>query len=133
MKPTALSALLLVGSLILGCKKEPAVQATAAADTKAATKADNGAPEQGTISAPTFSAAQPAAGAGEPAQTAGAPPAADKAVDLNREVRRWILGHRRPPKNFEEFAGSTAVQIPPPPPGKKYVLDKSMHVTLARQ
>ena len=63
-------------------------------------------------------------------KVANATTPAGEQVDLNREVRRWILANRRPPKNFEEFASSSGVNIPPPPTGKKYVLDKSMHVTL---
>jgi hypothetical protein len=40
------------------------------------------------------------------------------------------MQHGHTPKNFEEFAASANVPIPPPPPGKKYVIDSLMHVSL---
>jgi hypothetical protein len=85
-------------------------------------------------SAPTSSPTQGTAEAvpqGAPPQVlrpADAPPG--EAINLDRELRRWILANRRPPKNFEDFAATAGIQIPPPPPGKKYVIDKSMHVIL---
>jgi len=54
-------------------------------------------------------------------------------LDLNRELRKWILRNRRPPKNFEDFSSTARVQIPPPPDGKKYTIDKSMHVVLVKR
>jgi len=54
-------------------------------------------------------------------------------VNLDRELRKWILRNRRPPKNFEDFAATSGVEIPPPPGGKKYVVDKTMHVVLANR
>ena len=54
-------------------------------------------------------------------------------AELNRELRKWILRNRRPPKNFEEFAASAGVQFPPPPDGKKYAIDKTMHVILVKR
>lgn len=53
--------------------------------------------------------------------------------EMNREVRRWILRNQRPPKSFEEFATSANAQFPPPPAGKKYALDKTMHVILVKK
>jgi hypothetical protein len=57
-------------------------------------------------------------------------PAAPDLDELTRQVRRWILKNQRPPKNFEDFASTTSYQVPPPPPGKKYVLNRQMHVVL---
>ena len=65
-----------------------------------------------------------------------AAPVADPGPDLGqitRDLRRWILRNQRPPKNFEDFASSANVQIPPPPPGKKYAIDKQMHVILVNR
>jgi hypothetical protein len=58
------------------------------------------------------------------------PPAAPDLKELNRNLLRWILGNRRRPQNFEEFAATANVPIPPPPAGKKYVLGKDMHIQL---
>jgi hypothetical protein len=50
--------------------------------------------------------------------------------ELNRDVRRWLLRNRRPPKDFAEYAATATIQIPPPPAGKKYALDKHLHILL---
>ena len=50
--------------------------------------------------------------------------------ELNRSLLRWMMGHRHRPKDFEEFAASAAVTIPPPPAGKKYFIRKDMHIVL---
>jgi hypothetical protein len=42
---------------------------------------------------------------------------------LNQALIGWILSNKRHPASFEEFAGSTDIQIPPLPPGKKYILN----------
>jgi len=51
-------------------------------------------------------------------------------AELNRTMIRWLVGHRRPPASFEEFAATAGVPIPPPPEGKKYIIAKNMHVLL---
>ena len=62
-----------------------------------------------------------------------AAPAEPDLGELNRQLRRWLVANRRPPKNFEDFAANTTPQIPPPPPGKKYVIDPKMHVLLVKR
>jgi hypothetical protein len=37
------------------------------------------------------------------------------------------------PANFDEFAATAGVPIPPPPAGKKYFLAKDMHIQLVNQ
>lgn len=54
-------------------------------------------------------------------------------AQLTREVRKWIVRHQRPPKSFEEFAASAAVQIPPAPAGKKFALGKQMRVIVVNR
>ncbi|HEY9508460.1 MAG TPA: hypothetical protein VIV82_01235 [Verrucomicrobiae bacterium] len=54
-------------------------------------------------------------------------------VQMNRELRKWLMRNHRRPKNFEEFAASANVQFPPPPAGKKYSIDSRMHVVLVKQ
>ena len=64
------------------------------------------------------------------------PPAADLdavLTQLTREVRKWIVRHQRPPQNFEEFAASASVQIPPAPAGKKFALSKQMRVVVVNR
>jgi hypothetical protein len=110
--------LLIVGTLLgaTGCKKkeQPAVVSAGSVEQ---------APASPAYEATLTTQASRASGAAASPET----------VDLNREVRKWILRNRRPPRNFEDFAATSDVQIPPPPAGKKYVLDKTMHVTVANR
>jgi hypothetical protein len=50
---------------------------------------------------------------------------------LTAELRKYVVGSRSVPKNFEEFVSKARVEFPPAPAGKKYkiagqavVLDK---------
>ncbi|HXC35496.1 MAG TPA: hypothetical protein VNV43_06440 [Candidatus Acidoferrales bacterium] len=42
---------------------------------------------------------------------------------LNRAMVRWMRTNHRHPRDFNEFASTANVQIPDPPPGKKYALN----------
>jgi hypothetical protein len=53
--------------------------------------------------------------------------------ELNRELRRWLVSNQRTPASFEEFISSSRMEVPPPPPGKKYVLTRKMRVELVKQ
>jgi hypothetical protein len=75
------------------------------------------------VSAPPQTAAPSAAAAEQPAVQPDLP-------ELNRSLMRWMMGHRRAPKDFEDFASTAGVTIPPPPAGKKYVIRKDMHIAL---
>src|SRR5262245_40513708 len=97
---------------IFGCKREPPP-----ANANSSTPAQNAA---------TTPAPAPSVQAPPPAQTS-------EPVNLDRELRKWIVRNQRPPKNFEDFAATAGIEIPPPPPGKKYVVDKTMHVVLANR
>jgi hypothetical protein len=96
--------------------KPPAAQAAVNQDSDQTNPA---ATVQTSISQPSATAA--------PADQPGAQP--DLGV-LNRALIRWIVGNRRPPANFEDFAATAGVTIPPPPAGKKYIIAKNMHIQL---
>ena len=49
---------------------------------------------------------------------------------LDRAARMWMFQNHRRPTSWDDFAAHASVQIPPPPPGKKYILSKDMRVTL---
>lgn len=51
-------------------------------------------------------------------------------VELNRVARLWMIRNHRRPTGWDDFAAHAGVQIPPPPPGKKYLLSTDMRVTL---
>jgi hypothetical protein len=57
--------------------------------------------------------------------------AADLA-ELSRQLRGWIVGHRRLPQSFEEFVSTANLKVPPPPPGKKYAINKSTVILVDR-
>ena len=50
--------------------------------------------------------------------------------ELDRSLLRWILANRRRPNNFDDFASTAGVSIPPPPAGKKYIIAQNMHIQL---
>ena len=112
---------LLVATLVLaGCgkaKSPPASPAAPAADAPAATPAPTA-----TATAPAKSQPVIAAPNGEP-----------DLPSLNRALMRWLMGNKRPPANFADFAATAGVTIPPPPAGKKYVIGKNMHIELVKQ
>jgi hypothetical protein len=100
-----------------GCKKHPEAQAVAPPPnvSTASTPAAPSTPSPTTVQSPTP--------ANPPAATdPNAPPDVGR---LSRQLRSWIVGHRRVPQNFEEFAASLNPPPPAPPPGKKYVIQKS--------
>jgi hypothetical protein len=101
-----------------GCKKkQPAVETPVARQPDAATNPQ-------AVSAPA------------PVRTSSVLTQPDGQVDmpeLQRSVIRWVLANRRRPVNFEDFAATAGVQIPPPPAGKKYILNKEMHVLLVNR
>jgi hypothetical protein len=70
----------------------------------------------------------PVTNPGTPVTTAtNAPP---DLRELNGALLDWIIQNQRHPANFEEFAASSGTQIPPPPPGKKYVLNSRGLISL---
>jgi hypothetical protein len=104
---------------ISGCKKSETVESSRATNEPAlpsvqhATTAQGAAPQ--TQPALTQSNSEP------------------DLAELNRTLIRWIVANKRPPANFEDFAKTSGVQIPPPPAGKKYVVGKDMHIQLVNR
>ena len=100
-------AVLLSAALAAGCSKEPPAAAPAAA-------------------AP---AAPPSA------KSAVIPDSGDVNATLNQltlELRRYVVGTRSVPKDFEDFAAKSRVQAPPPPAGKKYAIKDQAVVLVNR-
>jgi hypothetical protein len=99
--------------------------------------------------APPADSVQPAQPASAPVENSPSPPSpAQRAVAaiptvtpdgqpdlgaLNRSLIRWVVGNRRPPANFADFAATAGVPIPPPPAGKKYFITKNMHIQLVAE
>ena len=50
-------------------------------------------------------------------------------AQLTRQLHRTMIG-RKLSGNFDEFVALSHVEVPPPPAGKKYAIDKHWHVVL---
>jgi hypothetical protein len=119
--PFAAIAVLAVLICSTGCRKSkpPVTDATAVQDTNQANQAAED-------HAQAFQPPVPVAPVAVNTPATGAP----DLRELDRSLIRWIVGNRRPPKNFADFAATAGVAIPPPPAGKKYIIDKTMHIQL---
>jgi len=53
-------------------------------------------------------------------------------AQLTRELHRTMIG-RKLSGSFEEFVAVRNLQVPPPPPGKKYAISKQWRVILVDQ
>jgi hypothetical protein len=54
--------------------------------------------------------------------------------ELTQAVRKCAVEQRRAPKNLEELvANGYLSRVPPAPAGKKYAIDKNLHVYLTNQ
>lgn len=82
-----------------------------------------------------------AANAPQPAPASTPPPVVvapnpDGGVDLkalNHAYIGWVVQNRRAPKSFEDFVSMSGIKVPPPPPGKKYVIDNNGFINLVNQ
>jgi hypothetical protein len=98
------------GLFVTSCKKSqpPIVQAPSVEDANQTPAAI----PQGSQSSPT------------PAVVSASPQGGADLKQLNHAYISWILQNKRRPKSFEDFVAMSGIQIPPPPAGKKYVIDK---------
>lgn len=96
-----------------------------------------------TAAAPPASPDQPSAPA-TPGQTGSAPAstpvtvaaAPDGGADLralNHVYIGWIIQSHQRPKTFEAFVAASGVNVPPPPAGKKYVIDHAGFIAIQNQ
>jgi hypothetical protein len=51
---------------------------------------------------------------------------------LNHIYVGWVLQNRRRPQSFDEFVKLSGIQVPPPPAGKKYVIDGHGFINYAK-
>jgi len=108
-----------------GCGKSK--PSTPVSPAPAATNTTNNTQPAETNQVSAYTPPEPPAG---PATPNVAPNAAPDLGELDRAMLRWLVSHHRRPANFEEFAATAGVVIPPPPAGKKYVIAKNMHIQL---
>ncbi|HSU54245.1 MAG TPA: hypothetical protein VLT36_09320 [Candidatus Dormibacteraeota bacterium] len=109
--------------LPLGCKKSspgPATQTTTQQDP-VVEQSSASSPDQPPLHAPPL---PPTPAAPKTIQDNGNTDAV--LGQLSQELRKYVVRTRQAPKNFEEFIATSHVQAPPPPPGKKYVIERGV-------
>lgn len=52
---------------------------------------------------------------------------------LNQVYFRWIVQTHQRAKNFEDFVARSGVNVPPPPQGKKYLIDHAGFIAMQNQ
>jgi hypothetical protein len=120
-------ALVMAAMLAGGCSKEQ----PAAGVTRATNAAQTDVPG-------TVPAAPPSRGPGPmaaPARPVVVPDSGNVDATLAKltlELRKYVIGTRSVPKNFEEFAAKSRVQAPAPPAGKKYAIQGQAIVLVNR-
>ena len=131
--------LVLVAGVLLfsGCgkaKKSASETPAPAPATETAKQAEKPAPAPETAkqTAPDHLSV-PAPAPGTAPAVVAAPNGEPDPGELNRNLIRWIVRNQRRPANFEDFAATAGVVIPPAPAGKKYVIAKNMHIQLVSQ
>jgi hypothetical protein len=118
MAGLGLVAIVVAALFFTGCHKPkpPAVQ----------TAVDQNTNQAAANLTPVFQQPSPV----NPATVAAQPAAGPDVRELDRGLIRWIVSNHRRPGSFEEFAATANITIPPPPTGKKYAFDHTMHIQL---
>lgn len=133
MLPTVFLLLvtLVFGLFLSGCGKEdnPANPAVSAAQEQTQAAPPQQAPATPTPIQPRIQPVQQQPAAPPPVvNPVVIPKEADASAalsQLTQAYRRFVFEHRRSPKTIEEVMASGYVgKVPPPPPGKKYAINK---------
>jgi hypothetical protein len=121
-------ALLVVAALAAGCKKQdPGPGASGASN---AAPPDQSAPAAAALRSPGAPVPRPYTPA-----TVAASESSDMSATLNQlslELRKYVVSTRSVPKNFEEFAAKSHMQVPPAPAGKKFIIQGQAVVLVKR-
>ena len=120
---TTILVLLMLVTVAAGCSKTSSQPAPAPQ-----------VPPLAANSAPISSTAAPAT-APAPMANSTLPATADSGApttlqSLNRAMVNWTRTNHRHPQSFEDFASTANIQIPAPPPGKKYTLNGKGFIVL---
>jgi hypothetical protein len=112
---------MVLAAILVGCGHKP----TATADVQPASPDQASAaatPDQtgtATVSIPVTVAAAPDGGA--------------DLRDLNHAYIGWVVRSHQRAKTFEEFVAASGTKVPPPPAGKKYVIDHAGFIAIQNQ
>ena len=142
-------AIMAAAFLLTGCGKKPAPSSTATTTTHPVVQPmpkptpaqnNNTAASAQNMAAPAQNSQtnEPGAGYGGVPPIQVVAPGMNAAVPVNLTqltgaMRLWRMMNGHTPTNFEEFAAKPNIQIPPPPPGKKYAIDRKLHVILVNR
>jgi hypothetical protein len=121
-------ASLLAAVLAAGCSKEE----TEPGDTTTTNAAQAGAAAVAPAAPPSPRGPGPAPTPARPAVISDAGDQGAILAQLSTELRKYVVRTRSVPKNFEEFAAKSRVQVPSPPPGKKYAIKDQAVVLVNR-
>ena len=121
-------AIMAAAFLFTGCGKKPKTQPPAAPPVvKQNATAPNAVQQPEETPTPVAPVVVPSVSTN--CYTVGAP---WNPQQINGRVRGWWTQHGHWPANFEEFAATSGIQIPPPPPGMKYMFDGRLHVRIVK-
>jgi hypothetical protein len=131
-KPAFCFALVLTAALsFTGCSKKPAVAEAPAPQPALDTNQNKTAaapvvPE----AAPVVPEATPVAPEA-PAVIAASPNGGANLSALNQAYIGWVIQNHHHAKSFEEYVAASGISVPPPPAGKKYIIDKNGFINYA--
>ena len=115
-----LAGLVLAGCFLTGCSKSQPPNV----ETPPPATESNPAPAVATPAPPNNPA---------PVVVAAKPEGGADLKQLNQAYIGWIVSNKRRPKSFEEFVTLSGIKVPPPPAGKKYVIDQHGYINFADQ
>jgi hypothetical protein len=128
-KPFFGFALILTATLsFTGCGKKPSTAQAPAPQPALDTNQTLAAPV-----APQTSAAMPQVPEDAPAPVviAASPNGGADLSALNHAYIGWVIQNGRHPKSFDEYVAASGISVPPPPAGKKYIIDKNGFINYA--
>jgi hypothetical protein len=132
MKRTLLLAALVV-ALVPGCgKKEQTNTPTPSPEPKAETPVNDPSATTSAEPVPGAPVAVPVTTSDPSAQAKDANATAPTA-DLNQlsiKLAGWMIANGGGPKNFDDWIARSHIQVPPPPAGKKYAINRKGDVVL---
>jgi len=112
---------MVLATILVGCGHKP----TATADAQSASPDQSSAP-----ATPDQAGTTPVA---VTANVATAPEGGADLRDLNHAYIRWIVQTHQRAKTFEDFVAISGVKVPPPPAGKKYIIDHAGFIAIQNQ
>lgn len=119
--------LVVVVVLAAGCSKHEAATQSSASPSpdqpapSASVSTTQGTPPVAPVTAPAAPTVVAVPGGGDMNATV---------AQLTRELHRFIARNHSAPSGFEDFVAAAHLQVPPPPPGKKYAISSQWKVVL---